>query len=254
MPADEFEGVMANLSEAFSAETLIVATQNEHAANGNSPMRVVLVPQSSTTWTLKPADFVSAYEIAHELNVRGIVMLGLGANSLSSLALRGLADQAAKLPSALSGGQQQRAAIARALANDPPLLLADEPTGNLDSHNGEQVMELLAELHRQGAILAPSTSKGFASIRQNASFGTPPAGYSRTAGSNALETAGMPVQTRVARADAEAPLAWRIGADAKFPRLAAVPEQRDGPGFAVRTRESRFRGEIFVGIGVIRKT
>ena len=92
MPAEEFEGVILNLSEAFSAETLIVATQNEHAANGNSPMRVVRVPQSSTTWTLKPADFVNAYEIAREHNVRGIVMLGPGANSLSPLALRGLAD------------------------------------------------------------------------------------------------------------------------------------------------------------------
>ena len=49
MPAEEFDGVLVNLSEAFSAETLIVATQNEHAANGNSPMRVVPVPPSSTT-------------------------------------------------------------------------------------------------------------------------------------------------------------------------------------------------------------
>ena len=92
MPAEEFEGVLVNLTEAFSAETLIVATQNEHAANGNSPLRVIPVPQSSTTWTLKPSDFINAYEIAREHNVRAIVMLGPGANSLSPLALRGLAD------------------------------------------------------------------------------------------------------------------------------------------------------------------
>ena len=62
----------------------------------------------------------------------------------------GIADQAHKLPAELSGGQQQRAAIARALANDPPLLVADEPTGNLDSHTAESVLELLALLTRQG--------------------------------------------------------------------------------------------------------
>jgi putative ABC transport system ATP-binding protein len=62
----------------------------------------------------------------------------------------GIADQAHKLPSALSGGQQQRAAIARALANDPPLVVADEPTGNLDSQTAESVLELLAQLSRTG--------------------------------------------------------------------------------------------------------
>ena len=62
----------------------------------------------------------------------------------------GIADQARKLPSALSGGQQQRAAIARALANDPPLLVADEPTGNLDSDTAEAMLDLLASTTRSG--------------------------------------------------------------------------------------------------------
>jgi len=65
----------------------------------------------------------------------------------------GIAAQARKLPSALSGGEQQRAAIARALATDPPLILADEPTGNLDSHTAEAMFDLFQNLAEQGKTL-----------------------------------------------------------------------------------------------------
>jgi putative ABC transport system ATP-binding protein len=69
----------------------------------------------------------------------------------------GMAHRAKHLPSQLSGGQQQRVAVARALAGHPSILLADEPTGNLDSKNGESVMELLRELHRGGATICMVT-------------------------------------------------------------------------------------------------
>jgi putative ABC transport system ATP-binding protein len=69
----------------------------------------------------------------------------------------GMAHRAKHLPSQLSGGQQQRVAVARALAGKPSVLLADEPTGNLDSKNGDAVMELLQQLHRSGSTIVMVT-------------------------------------------------------------------------------------------------
>ena len=69
----------------------------------------------------------------------------------------GMSHRMKHYPSQLSGGQQQRVAVARALAGKPSILLADEPTGNLDSKNGEAVMELLRDLHREGATICMVT-------------------------------------------------------------------------------------------------
>jgi len=75
----------------------------------------------------------------------------------SALERVGMAHRLRHYPSQLSGGQQQRVAVARALVGDPLILMADEPTGNLDSKNGEAVMELLRDLHRNGATICMVT-------------------------------------------------------------------------------------------------
>ncbi|MFH1981536.1 MAG: ABC transporter ATP-binding protein [Pseudomonadota bacterium] len=72
---------------------------------------------------------------------------------LSALEQVGLADKADRLPADISGGEQERVAIARAIVNEPPILLADEPTGNLDSRTATEIMSLLKRLHRRGMTI-----------------------------------------------------------------------------------------------------
>jgi putative ABC transport system ATP-binding protein len=89
-----------------------------------------------------PMDFCKTYPIRERRE-----------RALSLLDRVDIREQADKMPSSLSGGQQQRAAIARALANDPPVLVADEPTGNLDSQTSDAVLELFAGLSKDGKTI-----------------------------------------------------------------------------------------------------
>ncbi|HEX6751371.1 MAG TPA: ABC transporter ATP-binding protein [Longimicrobium sp.] len=128
--------------------------------------------------TLKPAEraairnreigfIFQAFNLIGDLSVRENVELPLTYRGISSAERKqrveealervGMAHRRGHYPAQLSGGQQQRVAVARAIAGKPSVLLADEPTGNLDSKNGEQVMELLAELHRGGATICMVT-------------------------------------------------------------------------------------------------
>lgn len=108
-----------------------------------------------------------SFNLIGDLTVFENVELPLTYRGMSATERRGAAQAALEkvgmshrvnhYPSQLSGGQQQRVAVARALVGNPSILLADEPTGNLDSKNGEAVMELLRDLHREGATICMVT-------------------------------------------------------------------------------------------------
>ncbi|HEX8635623.1 MAG TPA: ABC transporter ATP-binding protein [Pyrinomonadaceae bacterium] len=101
---------------------------------------------------------LSVYEnVELPLTYRGLSNADRKTRVTDALEKVGMAHRAKHLPSQLSGGQQQRVAVARAVAGQPLILLADEPTGNLDSKNGEAVMDLLRELHRGGATICMVT-------------------------------------------------------------------------------------------------
>ena len=101
---------------------------------------------------------LSVYEnVELPLTYRGMRSAERKERSMKALERVGMGHRAKHLPSQLSGGQQQRVAVARALVGEPSILLADEPTGNLDSRNGEAVMELLRDLHRAGSTICMVT-------------------------------------------------------------------------------------------------
>jgi putative ABC transport system ATP-binding protein len=102
-------------------------------------------------------DLTVAENVELPLTYRGMPSSERGKRVQEALEKVGMSHRMKHYPSQLSGGQQQRVAVARAVVGDPLILLADEPTGNLDSKNGEQVMELLRDLHRAGATICMVT-------------------------------------------------------------------------------------------------
>jgi putative ABC transport system ATP-binding protein len=102
-------------------------------------------------------DLTVAENVELPLTYRGMTAEERKERAHASLERVGMTHRANHYPSQLSGGQQQRVAVARAVAGDPAILLADEPTGNLDTRNSESVMDLLRELHRGGATICMVT-------------------------------------------------------------------------------------------------
>lgn len=141
-------------------------TKGSYALNGEEVGN--LKEKERTAWRKGRIGFVfQSFNLIEEMNIRDNIMLPLNNLKMTkeeknrrvseAMTRMGISHRSRHYPSQLSGGQQQRAAIARAIVSRPGLILADEPTGNLDSQNGSEVMQLLDELHKDGATIVMVT-------------------------------------------------------------------------------------------------
>ena len=145
---------------------LDTATEGQHLLKGE-PVENLSASQRARVRNREIGFIFQAFNLIGDLNVYENVELPLTYRGMGSKERKQRVEQALErvsmahrmkhYPAQLSGGQQQRVAVARALVGDPSILLADEPTGNLDSKNGEAVMDLLRELHRNGSTICMVT-------------------------------------------------------------------------------------------------
>jgi putative ABC transport system ATP-binding protein len=141
-------------------------TEGSYVLNGNSVANLD-ISERSRIRNREIGFIFQSFNLIGDLNVYENVELPLTYRGMSSAERKervhhslervGMSHRTRHYPSQLSGGQQQRVAVARALAGSPSILLADEPTGNLDSRNAEAVMDLLRDLHREGATICMVT-------------------------------------------------------------------------------------------------
>ena len=141
-------------------------TEGSYMLNGNSVANLD-ISERSRIRNREIGFIFQSFNLIGDLNVYENVELPLTYRGMSSTERKervhhalervGMSHRTRHYPSQLSGGQQQRVAVARALAGSPSILLADEPTGNLDSRNAEAVMDLLRDLHREGATICMVT-------------------------------------------------------------------------------------------------
>jgi putative ABC transport system ATP-binding protein len=136
-------------SGTYTFETREISAMNDDELAHVRNAKIGFVFQS---FNLLPR-FSAVKNVEMPLVYSGISAKGRTERAVPVLEKVGLKDRMEHKPTELSGGQQQRVAIARALVNNPPLLLADEPTGNLDSRSGEEILNILVDLNNQGVTI-----------------------------------------------------------------------------------------------------
>ncbi|MDP4093389.1 MAG: ABC transporter ATP-binding protein [Bacillota bacterium] len=138
---------------------LDTATSGEYILDGKYVSRckdddLAVIRNEKIGFVFQKYNLLTKYNVLENVELP-LIYMGIGAGerkkrAIGALEKVGLADRTSSKPTQLSGGQQQRVAIARALVTDPPVILADEPTGALDSKTGKEVLQMLKDLHKMG--------------------------------------------------------------------------------------------------------
>jgi putative ABC transport system ATP-binding protein len=155
------KSTLLHLLAGLDAPTRGEVRVDGHRLDGLSESARAVLRRRTIGFVFQAYNLVPNLTVADNVDLPGL-LAGRSAGEVDArrrelLADLGIADRADSLPTKLSGGQQQRAAVARALVNSPTVLLADEPTGNLDSVSGRQVLGLLAQLHASGQTIVVVT-------------------------------------------------------------------------------------------------
>ncbi len=147
------KSTLLNLVSGIDAPTAGTVTVGGHVLSRMDERARTLFRRAHIGFVFQSLNLIPTLTVSENvllpLELSGRLDPAARARALAVLERVGMADRAASFPDRLSGGEQQRVAIARALAHEPLLILADEPTGNLDAHNGRAVMEMLHELVRE---------------------------------------------------------------------------------------------------------